>query len=661
MLHINSITIRNFRPYYGVKKFDFGSENGLSVIFGDNGIGKSSLIRALKFVLYDEFDNDSEFKIKNELNIIAWEEQSYDMYVALDFDYNDDKYILKRSKTMNTMLSEPKNDGDFIGSITLNKNGRIQSNDETERLLKNIIPKKISEYILFEGETISKYKDLLDNNKNQEIYESIRKILGLTILENSQFDLENQLEQYENQRIKLLKDKSTNDNLKKKLSNLEEERRILEESIDDAILKRDEALNQKSKYEEFLRSNQRSNDLIEKKANKEAELKIANDTIQGNKDTIKGLIKNYKYFSLKIIESSLEQTPQDIVRLKKIKDEQLNKTDKIKMLEELLDSDECTYCGSNMDDKHKKIIMEKINKLKKSFNPLKDDEEEILLSHESKVMRFKELLSEIKPNDKKIKDLETEIQTKVIETDRLKTDIKGIKDQINSLGGDNIEKITKAYASIERNIDLHNKIIDDCDTQLKVIQKSIDQIIKKEIVDIDLSKIDSKIKTTKSLIEIFKDAIKKFSYKMRLKVQNDATELFKEISNNQEYERLEFDDYYGLKLIDKRNRIVPNISSGYMTLITISLIYGLHKNSSLTGTIVLDAPFSVLTDFHRDRIISAFQKLSPQVILLVYKDQIDIFKVREQMQGKLINEFEIYQNKNHPDYSYKTEVKRWED
>src|SRR5690554_5973517 len=661
MLHINSITIRNFRPYYGVKKFDFGSENGLSVIFGDNGIGKSSLIRALKFVLYDEFDNDSEFKIKNQLNIIAWEEQSYDMYVALDFDYNDDKYILKRSKTMNTMLSEPKNDGDFIGSITLNKNGRIQSNDETERLLKNIIPKKISEYILFEGETISKYKDLLDNNKNQEIYESIRKILGLTILENSQFDLENQLEQYENQRIKLLKDKSTNDNLKKKLSNLEEERRILEESIDDAILKRDEALNQKSKYEEFLRSNQRSNDLIEKKANKEAELKIANDTIQGNKDTIKGLIKNYKYFSLKIIESSLEQTPQDIVRLKKIKDEQLNKTDKIKMLEELLDSDECTYCGSNMDDKHKKIIMEKINKLKKSFNPLKDDEEEILLSHESKVMRFKELLSEIKPNDKKIKDLETEIQTKVIETDRLKTDIKGIKEQINSLGGDDLEKITKAYATNERNIDLHNKIIDDCDTQLKVIQKSIDQIIKKEIVDIDLSKIDSKIKTTKSLIEIFKDAIKKFSYKMRLKVQNDATELFKEISNNQEYERLEFDDYYGLKLIDKRNRIVPNISSGYMTLITISLIYGLHKNSSLTGTIVLDAPFSVLTDFHRDRIISAFQKLSPQVILLVYKDQVDIFKVREQMQGKLINEFEIYQNKNHPDYSYKTEIKRWED
>src|SRR5690554_621362 len=119
MLHINSITIRNFRPYYGVKKFDFGSENGLSVIFGDNGIGKSSLIRALKFVLYDEFDNDSEFKIKNQLNIIAWEKQSYDMYVALDFDYNDDKYILKRSKTMNTMLSEPKNDGDFIGSITL--------------------------------------------------------------------------------------------------------------------------------------------------------------------------------------------------------------------------------------------------------------------------------------------------------------------------------------------------------------------------------------------------------------------------------------------------------------------------------------------------------------------------------------------------------------
>jgi hypothetical protein len=94
-----------------------------------------------------------------------------------------------------------------------------------------------------------------------------------------------------------------------------------------------------------------------------------------------------------------------------------------------------------------------------------------------------------------------------------------------------------------------------------------------------------------------------------------------------------------------------------MTLITISLIYGLHKNSSLTGTIILDAPFSVLTNFHRDRIINTFKDLSPQVILLVYKDQINIQDIREKMKDRLVKEIEIFQDKKTVDSLYKTIIK----
>ena len=39
---------------------------------------------------------------------------------------------------------------------------------------------------------------------------------------------------------------------------------------------------------------------------------------------------------------------------------------------------------------------------------------------------------------------------------------------------------------------------------------------------------------------------------MRIKVQEDATELFKQISENKEYDRLEFDEHYGLKLLDRK-------------------------------------------------------------------------------------------------------------
>ena len=43
MLHITKITLNNYRPYYGVTEIDIGEEQGLSIIMGDNGIGKTSL------------------------------------------------------------------------------------------------------------------------------------------------------------------------------------------------------------------------------------------------------------------------------------------------------------------------------------------------------------------------------------------------------------------------------------------------------------------------------------------------------------------------------------------------------------------------------------------------------------------------------------------
>lgn len=661
MLHINNITIRNFRPYYGVKTFEFGKDEGLSIILGDNGIGKSSLIRALKFVLYDEFDNDSSFKIKNELNIIAWEEQTYDMYVALDFIYNEENYILKRSRAMKSILSEPKNDVDFISHVTLNKNGKIQSNEETERLLKNIIPKKISEYILFEGETISKYKDLLDNNKNQEIYDSIRKILGLTILENSQTDLEKQLERYESERFKLAKSQTSNEKLKEQLSRLEEEKITLEEEKNKATLNLNENQEQKIELEDILKNNQRISDLINERTKIETKQSNAKTDIEDYKFSIKELIKNYKIFSKDFLKDSLKNISPEIIRLIELQESNINKTKNINLLKNLLDSENCDYCGNHMGEQEFETITNKILKLEYDFLPLNDEEKNILETHQAKISRLNELLIEIPLVNNEIKDLEAKIQTKVILIDGYTKQIKSIKEQINNLGGTkDLEQVTKTYSIVENNIGLYKNIIDDCNEKLKDIQKSIDQIIKKNIVEIDLTTIELKIKTTKQLITIFEKAIDSFSNIMRIKVQDDATELFRQISDNNEYDRLEFDDYYGLKLIDKKNRVVPNISSGYMTLITISLIYGLHKNSSLTGTIVLDAPFSVLTDFHRDKIINAFQKLSPQVILLVYKDQIDIHKIREQMQGKLINEYEIFQDKNKPDYSYKTDIRRGE-
>lgn len=663
MLHINSITIKNFRPYYGIKTFDFGEEDGLSIIMGDNGIGKSSLIRAFKYVLYDEFDNELEFKIKNELNIVAWEEQNFEMYVVLDFTYNNDDYILKRSRTMKANLLQPKSDNDFFSSVMLIQNGKILSNAETERILKNIIPKKISEYILFEGETISRYKKLLDSNQNSEIYKSIRKILGLTVLENSLFDLETQLSIYESEKIKMAKENTSNEKIKKQLSGFNEERKNLLTEQKETKEKLAEAKEQLENSKQILKNNTSISNLMKEKTGYETEIKNAKESIISLKQMVKNKIKQYKSFSKEFVESELKGVPDEIIEIKNNVQSNKFKEEKIKQLEDVYLMEECQYCGNHMGDSERFNIEQKINELQKDLIAVEDERLILLYEHEEKMNALNNLISDVPDLEKTfIKDQELMIQQNLIKIDGFKQSLKTTNEQIESLGGvGDLDEVVRAYSQAETNITIYNNTLDEINKSLGDVQSKIDNVSKKIIADIDLSVIESKINITKTLIKVFKLSIEEFSKKMRIKVQEDATELFKQISENKEYDRLEFDEHYGLKLLDRKNRVVPNISSGYMNLITISLIYGLHKNSTLTGTIVLDAPFSVLTEFHRENIISAFQKLSPQVILLVYKDQIDLYKIRKDMQGHLINEYEIYQDRSQVDSSYKTEIRRIEE
>lgn len=54
---INKIIIRNFRSYYGDNTFEF--KDGLTLIIGDNGDGKTTFFEALEWLF-----NTSQQKIK---------------------------------------------------------------------------------------------------------------------------------------------------------------------------------------------------------------------------------------------------------------------------------------------------------------------------------------------------------------------------------------------------------------------------------------------------------------------------------------------------------------------------------------------------------------------------------------------------------------------
>lgn len=105
-MRIKSLTINNFRSYYGKNEFTF--TDGLTLIIGDNGDGKTTFFDALKWLLDPalekaDINNISEMR-KTELEIGEVETVS----VSMTFDHDGEKMVEK------SFIVERQNEDKYI-------------------------------------------------------------------------------------------------------------------------------------------------------------------------------------------------------------------------------------------------------------------------------------------------------------------------------------------------------------------------------------------------------------------------------------------------------------------------------------------------------------------------------------------------------------------
>lgn len=92
---IKEISIRNFRSYYGENKFEFSE--GLTLVIGDNGDGKTTFFEALQWLFNtatenNSIDNASEMR-KSKLEI----GESDEVAVRMVFDHDGEKVLKNAS------------------------------------------------------------------------------------------------------------------------------------------------------------------------------------------------------------------------------------------------------------------------------------------------------------------------------------------------------------------------------------------------------------------------------------------------------------------------------------------------------------------------------------------------------------------------------------
>lgn len=233
---IQSLTMENFRQYYGEQTIEFAhSQNNeiVTVILGENGRGKTGIYRAIMFALFGDvlLEQDSKDSTIFLANIKAVQEakegEGINCAVTLKFTHNGNEYLVQR--TFYAIKDANGNQNEQLSKvelINLSTQERFLTEQDIKTLMQTIIDERVKQYFFFDGERIERLTRTSPEQK-QEVTVGIKNLLKIDQLIKSK-DVINHLL---NKVKKELEQHSTGEYRKalKEMSELESERASIQE------------------------------------------------------------------------------------------------------------------------------------------------------------------------------------------------------------------------------------------------------------------------------------------------------------------------------------------------------------------------------------------------------------------------------------------------
>lgn len=156
-MKLNKIIIKNFRSYYGENCFELS--DGLTLVIGDNGDGKTTFFEALEWLFDTSKDNKSESNISEMRKAEMGIGDSDEVSVTMTFDHRGEKEICKKFIfEKDTNGSVRTRDFSFIGYEIV---GPERHKRDGKVLLESCFDTVIRRYCLFKGE---RELNVFDNN-----------------------------------------------------------------------------------------------------------------------------------------------------------------------------------------------------------------------------------------------------------------------------------------------------------------------------------------------------------------------------------------------------------------------------------------------------------------------------------------------------------------
>ena len=648
--------MENFGPYKDTEVIDFTGGDGVTIIWGDNGRGKTSIMNAFTFLFFGEIhDRHNKGSLHNYFSYINTEgmaEGNYTYKITLDVTDDDHKYSIIREIKLMPDVTVPKTNEDLAPYLSINRDGIIVSSDEADHIIKRLMPDEVSRFFLFNGELLQQYEELLDEGSEEGyvIKNSIEQILGLPIISNGSADIEKAESEYQHEALRRARNDESTKQMVEQVSRMTANVEEMKKNIDN--LKRKFG-DKKSECEDIRKKMQETEKLrlyLEKRKTLENAIANLEKQRDQHQERLKVLLADSWHWMVSpTVVTEVNRLTEESKELNAKKQANSDMHSVLKYLEKAVADDKCPVCDHQISNDEQTYLREKIRNIKTGTVSL-TEEEEIKLHNDNS--RAAALRSFIRYNTD-----ENEINQRCMEIDDCKVQISNKKNV-------ELKELNESIRSLEDGREDESEVVELADRLIKAEQEvnalregiKIDQesmekdqkrIIKlnKKIADIstnvDVKMANERLEFVKKVQAIFDEAVGKYRDKLKDNVEVDASRLFLKMSDEEDYKGLSINDRYGLNIVDENGNPVPNRSAGWEQIVAFSLIGALHKNAPFNGPIIMDFPFSRMSDKKKRNMMKVVPDLAPQVVLLVMPGEIDANATRSDIGAQIVQELTL--------------------
>jgi len=629
-MKILKLSLNNFGPYFGLQSLDLElSDNApIILVYGENERGKTSLLRSIRWCLYGEVHNQGGL-LMDEREFANYDardiDEPFEVSAELEFEDQGVTSVLKRWMKVKKNDDEETRIEIISHGVDLrpNKGNPVAEKDIPEQISR-MLHKDISDFFLFDGETLNRFEQRLRSADTSAalVRTSIEKVLGMPALQLLSRDVEMLAVDSNKEVQRFAKKTAENEKILKQIDGCTAS---IENIQNDLVRLRHIGVQleeEKTQIEkQLVKVDSIKEAFHERKSVRESKSDLQRD-ISDIKEQIRSRISlSWWASAIPMLQQKSSEIDEVLTSNSQLLAEinELNRK-KIDLQQQVL-TKKCASCQQSVNSEQISSANNQILEVEKRISLLP-----IPISNIEDVAFVKRQLRDFLKDgniEERLRELDQDIMKRELRIDDLSNKDRALTEV---LAGNNLD-----IAALESQYQRANDFIRDgakevekkefelaeFKAQLRSLQNSLNS------EKAEASPFKQEAALLSSLEEVLKNSLEGFRKSMREKVGEEASEIFKQLTTEPDYDGLTITGKYYLEIIDSQKRIISRRSAGAEQIVAMALIGALVRCAVRQGPVIMDTPFGRLDTGHRRRILEWAPTIGTQVMLFVQSGEFD--------------------------------------